>query len=1144
MLSTFRLLLIAAISVGSFTSAARGAIAIVTTNLDIIDAPDLSSIDALTNDPGQDGAISLREAVTAANNTVGQDTIAFESNVTQPIRPTLTPDLTLSDLTGGTTLVATGIVLDGQNYTGGQVGLRITSPSNIVFGLTVIRFADCGICIEGNQANQNTVSACRIGIREGAAAGNGVAGLVIRNGASQNVIAGESGVAGNIISGNGEVGVFVYGVGTDNNSIAGNYIGTNEDGTAAVPNGFNGVTIGYGASSTIVGGLIPEMRNVISGNTRSGIFLIDDGTTVSRNNQIWGNYIGLASDGATPLGNGFWGIYVGNGPTGNFIGADDQAGANLIAHNVRDGIEINGATTRDNRIFGNRIYLNGEKAIDLVGGANNGIVPPVITGLNPLRGSSGIPGGLVELFVDTGDEANVRLGSSWNADSDFSVPDVNLSEFVSWNVLATVTDTAGNTSELSLPFPITEAAEGEGEGEGEPQAEIVTVEVTEADDLCQVYLNGELILETGWGEGPGGATGGNAPGNSGPVDITQQLRDGSNTLRFVVQNAALCCGVSGFFEVKINGVRVYFDGVSQEDSTEGVKFFDTYEFEWDTTRADLIVCVQHAATLELIPQAVVRVSPTGQTARIGDDGLHRFLVAKPGTYRVIATAAGFDPEETPDLVFVATSLTIAVDVRLQPQDNASRDSDGDGLPDNAETNNYGTDPNNPDTDGDGMSDLFEVQNDLNNTLDDSLEDPDGDGFSNLREFFLRSNPRDPGDPRSDFYVSTAGNDGNAGTKEQPWRTIGKALAEIPEIIGTDGSGPLDIPVRLRALADETRATVLLSAGTYQEDIVMQPLIRVQGAALGQSIVRGHVTGAPRCTLANVRVDEPSSGMTPLISIGAGPMLLERVTVQGRSNSTATGIVFEGLDSRFVLVTDCVIARLKTGIEVRGAIPLIRRTRFTDISGDALVFKPMSSKLDEDNSLGEAGDTSSGWNRFENIGGKAVVNERDQVIRMENNDWDTNALEEVADLVEGPADYEPYLAKGAGLLPSSIVCTIWDAVTSNPVTNASLALTPGGFTELTENIDGIYTFACIPAGTYTVTVNAPGYDALTKSTTVAAGGIGSIIFTMGGEKSSDDGCTCFKSGQAPPRPLHAYSGKFLVMAATLGALLHANRKRKQ
>src|SRR5438128_1826641 len=53
----------------------------VTTNLDLVDAPNTSSIPALMANPGADGKISLREAVLASNNTAGADSITFDPSL-------------------------------------------------------------------------------------------------------------------------------------------------------------------------------------------------------------------------------------------------------------------------------------------------------------------------------------------------------------------------------------------------------------------------------------------------------------------------------------------------------------------------------------------------------------------------------------------------------------------------------------------------------------------------------------------------------------------------------------------------------------------------------------------------------------------------------------------------------------------------------------------------------------------------------------------------------------------------------------------------------------------------------------------------------------------------------------------------------
>jgi len=76
--------------------------------------------------------------------------------------------------------------------------------------------------------------------------------------------------------------------------------------------------------------------------------------------------------------------------------------------------------------------------------------------------------------------------------------------------------------------------------------------------------------------------------------------------------------------------------------------------------------------------------------------------------------------------------------------NADADDDNDGLSDVDEVA-AGTDPLNPDSDRDGMYDGWELAHRLNPLVDDANGDLDGDGASNLQEYRLRLDPRNPAD---------------------------------------------------------------------------------------------------------------------------------------------------------------------------------------------------------------------------------------------------------------------------------------------------------------------------------------------------------------------------------------------------------------
>ena len=219
-------------------------------------------------------------------------------------------------------------------------------------------------------AGGNTVQGNFIGLGSDGRAdvANHVSGLQIES--SNNV------VRGNVISGNNgtspsnpsDDGVILSGTGASGNVIAGNLIGPAADGTAGFPNAGDGVFIALGASNNTIGGSTATDRNIISGNSRSGIAL--GGVS---GNVIQGNYIGVASDGQTALANGQNGITfspasgvpVGvNTFQGNVIAANAGAGISIqnaaAAHVIRSnivGLAADGSTPRPNAGTGIYIFL-------------------------------------------------------------------------------------------------------------------------------------------------------------------------------------------------------------------------------------------------------------------------------------------------------------------------------------------------------------------------------------------------------------------------------------------------------------------------------------------------------------------------------------------------------------------------------------------------------------------------------------------------------------------------------------------------------------------------------------------------------------------------------------------------------------------
>jgi parallel beta-helix repeat protein len=175
-------------------------------------------------------------------------------------------------------------------------------------------------------------------------------GVAIVTGARWNTVGGTNPGEGNLISGNAWSGVSIYGSNTDSNYVYGNFVGTDVDGTSDLGNTWIGVFIGYEAEDNVVGGSSPSHRNVISGNGYEGVQLRGSGTT---DNAVMGNYIGLAADGETSLGNTLDGVLIFDGASDNTIGGDAAGEGNVVSANGSCGVSIYGSGTTSNTVSGN-----------------------------------------------------------------------------------------------------------------------------------------------------------------------------------------------------------------------------------------------------------------------------------------------------------------------------------------------------------------------------------------------------------------------------------------------------------------------------------------------------------------------------------------------------------------------------------------------------------------------------------------------------------------------------------------------------------------------------------------------------------------------------------------------------------------------
>ncbi len=278
---------------------------------------------------------------------------------------------------------ATGVyMLNGANNN--TVGGTTAADRNIIVGQT-----DHGVWLRYAGTSNNDVIGNYIGIEpDGATPLGNNHGVYISAAASSNAIGGLTADRRNIISGNSGNGVYLSGDDTDSNTIAGNYIGTNAAGTAAVPNTLRGVYLNNGPEWNTIGsstgGTTGAGRNVISGNTSHGVWIRSDN---GDNNTVIGNFIGTKANGTEKLGNGGIGVAISTSSDFNQIGGTTDGERNIIAGNSTNGVYLSSTGTTGNKVYGNYIGTNFSLATDL-GNTSNGVIIQVDASNNEIGGTA------------------------------------------------------------------------------------------------------------------------------------------------------------------------------------------------------------------------------------------------------------------------------------------------------------------------------------------------------------------------------------------------------------------------------------------------------------------------------------------------------------------------------------------------------------------------------------------------------------------------------------------------------------------------------------------------------------------------------------------------------------------------------------
>ena len=420
-----------------------------------------------TNDTG---AGSLRQAITDANASTGTtDTIAFNiagagvqtitlaSALPVIADPVIIDGYTQPGSSANTLAVGNDAVLLIELSGGGAVGgLVITGGGSTLRGLVINRFLFDGVSL---RSAGNNVQGNFIGTNAAGTAALANTGFGVQVQAANNTIGGATPAARNLVSGNGTNsagGVQLTSANATGNIVAGNYIGTNAAGTAALPNVLEGVELAQNAAGNTIGGAATGAGNLIAFNGRHGIRLVSNPAT----NVVEGNVI----DGN-----------AGGGIVATFGGVGNRFTANSIITNAQLGIDLNGDGVTAN------------DANDADTGVNNLQNFPVLASVMSVGGNTTVTG----TFNSTPSTNNFRLEFFSNAACDASgngegrtflgsttvSTDANGNATINTTLLtatapgefvtATATDPANNSSEFSVCAVVTApSAEMDVKGNG------------------------------------------------------------------------------------------------------------------------------------------------------------------------------------------------------------------------------------------------------------------------------------------------------------------------------------------------------------------------------------------------------------------------------------------------------------------------------------------------------------------------------------------------------------------------------------------------------------------------------------------------------------------------------------------------------
>ncbi|MCB9822657.1 CSLREA domain-containing protein [Candidatus Nomurabacteria bacterium] len=373
------------------------------------------------------GAVcTLRAAIEEANVLAGADTINF--NIAGTGVHTLTPASAYDTITQSVTI-------DGYSQPGSAVNTAV-SPNPFNGTLTI----EIDGTNAGGSSNGLFIDSSDVTIR----------GLVI-NRFEYSGIRLESGNNSNIV-------------------ISGNYIGTDPNGLADLGNVLDGIEYQSSGTGNLVGGTTASARNILSGNSGSGLRSISGGSNL----LIQGNYFGLDANGVGILpndGNPSGGNIAISGSSNFTIGGSTVYDRNVVSGSPSGfvfyqstGMKVQGnylGTNANGSVqtgFGNSvsaIIFVGDSQNNLIGGANSG-EGNIVAG----NGAGVMVGDLFGSFLALN---NSIIGNSIHSNSGGSISTLgidllgNTDDFANWSDAGVTANDAADpdvTSNVLMNFPV------------------------------------------------------------------------------------------------------------------------------------------------------------------------------------------------------------------------------------------------------------------------------------------------------------------------------------------------------------------------------------------------------------------------------------------------------------------------------------------------------------------------------------------------------------------------------------------------------------------------------------------------------------------------------------------------------------------